>query len=435
MNSRFKTEIENLKLNHKKVFVAISGGVDSVVLTHLLLEQNIKPILLHCNFNLRGLNSELDETFVKTLGEQHQLDVFTKTFDTKTFCKTQNLTIQEGARKLRYDWFATFLKDEHAILCTAHHLDDQIETFLINLLRGTGLKGLTGIPSNTRQIIRPLLSFSKSEILDFAQKNRLAFREDESNATDNYLRNRLRHHLIPDLEAETVNFKGKMNQLLGELNEIDQYLDKQVLDLKLKVENNKSIDLNEIDSLPDFLLVRLFKNFALNRKKIGEFKKFMSSKNGSIFKTKSHTFLKHLEQIEIQENQVKTRTDDFVKIKKTDSSIKMSNHEFNFKIIDYKSSEHFAAHIAYLDADKITFPLKIRLWQAGDKIQPLGMKGKKLISDILKDKKINRFDREHQLVVLSNNVVIWLVDLVINDQYSLTSDTKSVLTIEHHALT
>ena len=420
----------NTTLKNKILFLAISGGVDSMVLSHLLTHFNIPHTLLHCNFQLRGQESEEDEQFIIQYAKANQLPFETIKFDTKTYSQTNKLNTQEAARELRHNWFKSFLKTDQSYLLTAHHLDDSIETFFINLLRGTGLKGLTGISTNKNNIIRPLLGFKKSEIIDFANQNNIQFREDKSNASDNYLRNKLRHHIIPNLKELTGNFEGKMSTLFEDLSASSQFIDATFLDLKNQIKSNQRLNIEVLNTIPESLWHQLFSDFGLSRKHNSELIKLVYGNSGAIMTFNSYRFLKDRHQIIISNN-TKPKTNSKLSISKNDSIVKLGQSELKISTIPYSSTLDFKPNIAYLNADKLVFPLEIRTWQQGDKIQPLGMQGSKLISDVLTDKKINQFDKENQYVITSNQNIIWLVDLMISNAFAIDDKTKSILKIEH----
>lgn len=430
MLNQLKQFIDDYQLNTKTIFLAISGGIDSMVLTSCLHQLNVKHTLLHCNFKLRGIESDTDEVFVKDYAQQHHINCITTTFNTKNYCQEHHLTTQEGARELRYNWFNTFLVDNNSILLTAHHLDDQIETFFINLLRGTGLKGLTGISNHKNTVYRPLLEFTKQQIIDFATTHHIQFREDQSNQSDNYLRNRLRHHFIPFLKNETGSLNIKMKTLFNELSEIDDFHSNLIRKIKNSLNQNQTIKISKLVDLPDFMLVKLFDNYNLTRKKVPELRKLFKSKNNSILVTSTHTLLKNKDQIIIKSNSEKCIVNSLI-VNELPAKISIADISIQFSIIIPKSNYEFSDDCAYINFDKIDLPLTIRTWQKGDRIQPLGMKNTKLVSDVLKDKKLTKFDKDNQLVIECNGEIIWLVNLMVNETYKLTNQTKDILFIEY----
>ncbi|MCB0475804.1 MAG: tRNA lysidine(34) synthetase TilS, partial [Flavobacteriaceae bacterium] len=223
-------------LKDKKLLLAISGGIDSVVLANLFKELNLQFSLAHCNFKLRGDESESDEVFVKKLAENLQVPVYVKQFETATFAQNEKLSIQVAARNLRYEWFYQLKdKDGFDLIVTAHHADDNLETFLINLIRGTGLDGLTGIPEQSETIIRPLLPFTREQIETYAKKEKIQWREDSSNIETKYLRNKIRHQIIPLMKELNPNFLNSFNNTLNNLKGSAAIVRRTVADLKNEI--------------------------------------------------------------------------------------------------------------------------------------------------------------------------------------------------------
>jgi len=426
---RFKNHINNEPIySTASIYLAISGGVDSMVLSHLLSTLKIEHTLLHCNFNLRGIDSNKDEACVTKYALENSLKIKVKSFDTKKESEKLNLNTQECARQLRYDWFKTFLMQPNSILLTAHHLDDSIETFFINILRGTGLKGMSGISSGAQQIYRPLLAFTKKDIINYASKYSVNFREDASNQSDNYLRNKLRHHTIPQLKEYTTGFNKKMNTLINELQAVDDYLDYSLKQQIQALKQTKTIKIEDLKQIPTVMWPKLFKSFGLTRKQNTAFINFINSSTGSLFHTNTYTFLLDRAFILLTDTESKPILNQL--IHKTTIEIEFDHASFSISTIP-NTNIIFNHKTAFIDYSKLDFPLTLRTWQKGDKIQPLGMTGKKLISDILIDKKINLFDKQNQLVVVSNNTIVWLVDHVISDAFAIQKSTEKILKIEH----
>ena len=242
---------QTIDIKNVTVYLAISGGVDSMVLSKLLSILKIKHTLLHCNFNLRRHESDEDEAFLLDYANKNNIKLQVKHFDTSNIAKQQKLTIQECARNLRYDWFNTYLNEANSILLTAHHLDDSIETFFINILRGTGLKGISGIGSGKNKIFRPLLPFSKEEVKNYAIENQIAFREDSSNKSDNYLRNDLRHNFVPQFKSLTTSLNAKMASLFDELTETELFISSITQKYKTDLNINSKILIDQINELPE----------------------------------------------------------------------------------------------------------------------------------------------------------------------------------------
>ena len=423
MYTQFKNQLSSFSTY--KIFLAISGGIDSMVLSHLLNHFNIEHTLLHCNFNLREEASILDEQFIIEYAKLNNINYHTISFDTKKESKLRNLNTQECARNLRYEWFNTFLNNtDNSILMTAHHLDDSIETFFINTLRGTGLKGLCGISNGKNNIYRPLLNFTKQEITQFATKQSVKFREDESNNSDNYLRNKLRHNIIPELKQLSPNLTDKMDTMMTELNDIDLFISNYLKSFKFE---NK-LNIEQIQSIPEFLWYKLIAECGVSRKNNSEIIKLVSGKTGAIFKTNTHTILKDRTELIISKNTSTLPIN--LKVDTTTRSVEVYGGKLTFELLKDIDNIAFDNSIAYLDFNKIEFPITIRNWRQGDKIQPLGMKnGNKLISDVLINKKINQFKKDKQLVIQSNDKLIWLIDLMISQPFAISEKTKTAYKI------
>ncbi len=420
------------KLDEKKVYVAVSGGIDSMVLYHLCYKNGLRPIALHCNFKLRDKASDLDENLVKLFSESNNLVFKSKQFDTLKEVEKRKLTIQECARALRYEWFDSFLNnDKNAVLLTGHHLNDNIETFFLNIMRGTGLKGLTGIPEQRDKIFRPLLQYSKSEITNYAQAHNVPFREDESNKSKKYLRNKIRHSILPEIEANSSNFQQKMNDLLSDLTSIEHFLISHTDNLRTKLISNskgiRKIEINELINLPSPILHRLLRPYGIQRRHISEIEKLCHSSTGATFKNDQFVFLKDRTFLLIKDSTNKSVIN--FSIDKLPITLDIGGLSVQCSITEAIPLV-YERRIAYLDFDKISLPIHFTNQFHGLKIQPYGMNGSKLISDLLIDAKLSQFEKEKQLVVVDNNEVIWLAHQTINQKYCLTQDTKRILKIE-----
>lgn len=433
MEEQFKKTIDSWeKLKDSSFFIAVSGGIDSMVLCHLFLQNKIPFHILHCNFQLRGFESDEDENFVKDFAKRNKIPISIQKFETGKIASTEKLGIQECARNLRYEWFFKEIKkSKNGVLVTAHHLNDSIETFFINTVRGTGLKGLKGISSD--KVFRPLLSFKKSEIIEYAQNNKIEYREDSSNLSDKYLRNKIRQKIIPELVEIEPSYELKMGSLLNELNEISQFIEEVSSQFKKahfqKESDYWKVTIKNILNQPLFLLSEIFSDFGLNRKKTKEFTHFLSSSTGSVFFSETHQFSIHREFLLFKKIENKKK-EIILSIDQLPFKNKIGKLNIKVEILKSQSKIQFIDSTAHLDADKIKLPLVLRKWKKGDKIQPLGMKGKKLISDILIDKKTNLFEKENQWVLEQNGEIIWLIGKTISEKYKLLEKTKNVLVVE-----
>lgn len=425
MLASFKKHISQL-LDHKTIYLAISGGVDSVVLLDLLMKCHYKPILLHCNFQLRGKESDDDEQFIETLALTYSAPVKIKQFDTNSFAKEHGLSIQEAARELRYGWFKEETKNGY--LLTAHHLNDQIETFFINLLRGTGLKGLTGIVEKRENIVRPLLNFTRAEILTYAKAHQLKWREDSSNNKTDYLRNKIRLELYPLMEKYTENLTEKFKSTIKELKLSEEFISQSVHKEIIEETDEQSwfVSHDNLKALVDIELMYILKSFNIIRSQISEFKFFLNSENGALFSTNEFEFLKTKSGLHIRKKKThKTKVNK--DIPTIDSLIKLSINGYCFKL---NPTLRINPTIQQIDLDKLEFPIKIRNYKNGDRFAPLGMKGTKLVSDYLKDNGVNNWEKEKVLVLEDNNSEIPVIfGYGISENYKIGSTTKTILEI------
>ncbi len=422
-----------------KIFVANSGGKDSMALTHLLLSLELPITILHCNFKLRIPDADLDEEFVHTFANKHKIPFHSIQFNTTIESTSLGLTIQETARKLRYDWFKTFIQDNNAILLTAHHLDDNIETFFINLLRGTGLKGLSGIPNNVNKICRPLLHFTQSDIERYVQDNDIVFRQDESNFENKYLRNKLRNSILPSLNEITNDFKDKIEQTMESVHEADLFITKQA---SVFIQNNfilstdyVKIERSQILLLEPILIEYVFAKYGVHRANRSEFIKFLSSKTGAQYYTNKYQFLVNREQIFLTDKRESANHSETISIPNLPFIWRDNNCEIHFEKCS-QFPKAFMNHSHYVEFSPNLMPLRLRKWQTGDRIIPLGMTGSKLISDILIDNKVSKLDKQNAIVILdSKDTILSLIGFCSANEVKLTPKTKEYIQISWSNLT
>jgi len=424
-------------LKNKKVLIACSGGVDSVVLSFLLKKSGFKIGLAHCNFSLRGKESDGDETFVMDWADKLSIPVFTETFDTKEFASDHKVSTQMAARELRYHWFAEILKDfKYDYVATGHHADDDLETFFINLSRGSGLQGLTGIPAENETIIRPLLPFSRSEIVAFAEENRLQWREDSSNASTDYLRNKLRHDVIPEYKNATEgvlqNFQKTQKYLKDSQALIKDYM---ALVYNLAVTENfdgYTLHIEKLKELPhtDAVLYQLLNPFGFTDwPAVSE---LLEAQSGKQVFSSTHRLLKDRNVLLLtkitSEKKPDTSNDDKdeILIKKNTKKIEYPvPMEFNpIDKIGYIDNS-----VVYVDNNKLKYPLKLRKWRKGDAFQPFGMKGKKKISKFFKDERLSLVAKEKIWLLCSNSEIIWVLGYRADERFRVTSKTTDILKI------
>lgn len=420
-------------LKEKKLLLAISGGLDSVALAWLCKAEGLNFSMAHCNFNLRGKDSDEDEVFVRNLAEKIGVACHVKSFDTRKDLSNPNQSIQLIARELRYNWFEELSEAEHFdFVLTAHHLNDDIETFFINLLRGTGLEGLTGIPTVNKNIVRPLLYISRQEILNYARQNNFSWREDISNTSDDYQRNRIRHHIVPLFEEENPQFKENFSKTRFHLNQASGLLKEYTENLEKKITRREGeylyFDIEKIKNHADpaAVLHQLLNKYGFTAWK--DIEDLLDTQPGKqvfapeykLLKDRSELILSRIKKDE-KENQeffigedqkITNFTRGKIKCKKV---VKIGMHD-NFK--------------AYLAADKLVFPLRLRVWRPGDSFQPFGMKGRKKVSDFLRDEKVSLFEKEKTWVLLSGNEIAWVVGHRISEAFKVENDLNDILKIE-----
>ena len=434
----FKTNIERKfpLLNSSKVLIAISGGVDSVVLTYLCHICKLNISLAHCNFNLRGKESNADEAFVLDLAEDLDLEVFIESFETKAYARANKLSMQMAARELRYNWFEELASQlGFNYILTAHHADDDLETFLINLSRGTGLEGLTGIPEINDNIIRPLLSFSREQIVAFARKENLDWRNDSSNASTKYLRNELRHNVIPVLKGINPKLLQNFVKTQGFLKEaktiVDDYVE-TVSDQVIKEidEGQISFDIAKIQALnnPKAYLYELLK--AYNFTEWDDVYNLLSAQSGKQVLSVTHRLIKNRDYLLLTVNNHAILNDGEVSFIISENEKQIQTHVGTLYFNEVDTFSKNEAYKFYSDKDKLKYPLELRKWREGDYFYPFGMTGKKKLSKYFKDEKLSLIDKENVWVLCSQDDIIWIINRRGDNRFKVSEDTIHVLKLE-----
>ena len=418
-------------LKEKKLFLAVSGGIDSIVLVELLHKLNYKISVLHCNFSLRNLESDADEKFVKSYCNTKNIPISIQKFDTKQFALDYKLSIQVAARKLRYDWFYEQLnKLNFDFILTAHHLDDSLETFLINLSRGTGLDGLTGIPSQNDKIIRPLLPFSREEIENYAKENGIQWREDSSNASDKYLRNKIRHTIVPILKEINPYFLDSFQKTQSHLSDAQSIVaDGEYIIFKEVVTENEDgtiyFNLKKLLQLPNYsaYLYQWLQEFEFTAWQDiydlvhAQSGKKVFSENYVILKDRDFLILYAKKNVDIIEE---------YKIEENQLEVKIP---LNLSICKVQDISETTSNCIFVDENKLQFPLIIRKWQEADYFYPFGMKGKKKLSKFFKDEKFSMIDKSNVWLLCSNNEIVWIINKRFDDRFKVTNTTTNILKI------
>jgi len=419
-------------LKESKILIAISGGVDSVVLAYLCKQMNLNIALAHCNFNLRDKESDADEDFVLELAKDWDLEVFIENFNTKQFAIDKKISTQMAARTLRYFWF-----DEIAsqlgfnYILTAHHADDNFETFLINLSRGTGLDGLLGIPSMNKNIIRPLLPFKRDDIEKYAKQKGLKWREDSSNSSTKYLRNKLRHDVIPILKGINPQLLQNFEKTQQYLNDIKSIVDEGVNDVAKRVVSKTSNDgiafnIKELQQLSNTkaYLYELLNGYGFTQWE--DILDLLTAQPGKQVFSNTHRLFKDRDYLILSE--IDELPDESIKIQESQSLVLTSFGKLLITKID--TINETSKHIAYVDANLLKFPLTLRQWQEGDYFYPSGMTGKKKLSKYLKDEKFSLLDKENLWLLCSSDEIVWVLNHRTDNRFIVTEDTKEILKIE-----
>tara|TARA_B100000953_G_scaffold299458_1_gene299416 strand:- start:2816 stop:4087 length:1272 start_codon:yes stop_codon:yes gene_type:complete len=387
-------------LKESKLLVCVSGGVDSMVLINLLNRLKYNVSIAHCNFNLRDDESDIDEDFVKNYAITNSIPFFSKSFITRI----PKHSMQMAARNLRYKWFYSVLKvEELDYIITAHHLDDSLETFILNLSRASGIEGLTGIKQLNDVIVRPLLVFSKNEILNYAKTNNIKWREDSTNKKNDYQRNQIRNEIIPLLKKLHPNFLDQSKKTMTFLNESNLIIDNYIQIVKNENFNLKD---DEIVISKDFiknnsnLIFHLFKEY--NFKYSDQILELCNSLSGKIIESNTHVLLSNRSNLVVKEKTNRIDQTFEVGIKGLLSPIEM-----NIEVGEFKTK--FNKKSIYLSKKEIDFPLYLRKWKKGDVFFPFGMKGKKTVSKYYKDEKMSFFDKQNQWLLCNNDEIVWVV--------------------------
>ncbi|KDN53767.1 tRNA lysidine(34) synthetase TilS [Flavobacterium seoulense] len=433
MLNKFKKHIyQNFPfLENSKLLLATSGGIDSIVLVHLLHQLKYDIALAHCNFQLRGMESFGDQNFIQEYANANEIPLFLTQFDTEAFAKDYKLSTQIAARELRYNWFYELLETENFdYILTAHHADDTIETFLINLSRGTGLEGLLGIPAQNDKVIRPLLPFTREEILAYAKENTIEWREDSSNASDKYLRNKIRHHLVPLLKELNPQFIQSFQKMQSYLKESQELVEDAAIMVYQQVarEEGETIvfDLNQLLKLPNYTsyLYQWLREFGFTA--WDDVYSLVESQSGKQVFAPNYRLLKDrteliLSPLQEQEN------DEVYFIEKNVIEV---NIPLNLSFSKAETISGASNSIIFVDENKLVYPLVLKKWQEGDSFQPFGMNGKaKKLSKLFKDEKLSLFEKENCWVLWSGNQIVWVIGIRQDERFKIDSSTNHILKI------
>ncbi len=416
----------------KKLIIATSGGIDSMVLLHLFKNLNYEIAIAHCNFQLRGLESFEDQNFVHDYAVANEIPIFVTQFDTENFAKDYKLSTQVAARNLRYDWFHELLKTEnYNFILTAHHADDNLETFIINLSRGTGLDGLVGIPSQNDKVIRPLLTFSRQEIENYAKENDIKWREDSSNASDKYLRNKIRHNIIPQLKELNENFLESFLKTQKYLKESQTMVEDATImiyqQVAKEVGDDIHFDLLKLKTLPNFrsYLYEWLQEFGFSA--WNDIYDLVDSQSGKVIYSNDYQLLKNRNYLIL--SPISEYDDEVYFIEKNQLEVKIP---INLSICQVDAISNTNQNTIFVDAEKLSFPLQIKKWNEGDSFQPFGMNGSsKKVSKFFKDEKLSILEKQKIWILISDNQIVWIIGLRQDERFKIENSTKNKLQITH----
>ena len=424
----------NLLAPHSKVIVGLSGGKDSMVLLDVLTLLDYQCIVAHCNFHLRGNESNRDAHFVKKWCKSMDIPLEMIDFDTSTYAKDKKISIEMAARELRYDWFEILRRQHEAqAVAVAHHIDDSIETMLLNLIRGTGIKGLTGISPKNENILRPLLCVSRKDIEKYIEEREFSFVEDSTNTDEKYKRNAVRNTLIPMMEKLNPSVREALERTINNLEEVEKVYDKAIEKSIEKVFSDNKIDINKLVEEPSSLsvLFAILTKYGFTSSDISDINNSLTNISGKIFLSDNYKVIKDRDFLLIEKKEIKANSLEDIYIYNETQRIE---YPISLEIEFIEEDTHLikSPNILMADADKITFPLKLRRWRNGDWFIPLGMKGRKKMSDYFVDKKLSLSEKENVWILTTDKEeIVWIVGKNVDERFKITNKTTKTLKIQY----
>jgi len=422
-----------------RILLAVSGGIDSVVMAHLFRAAGYDCAIAHCNFQLRANDSDRDEAFVKDLAAYLEMPVYVRRFEVDREVQKRGISVQMAARDLRYKWFEELLAEQSMdLVATAHNRNDSVETFFLNLSRGSGIRGLKGIAPRREQIIRPMLFATRQDIVRFQQEEAIKFREDVSNFETKYQRNKIRHDVLPVMQEINPGFVESVHRSMSQLDEMyaiyRDSIEEQRKALFREKEDRILIDLGELGELQPIKtwLFELFSPFGFSRSQCEGIEQIMQAGSGRCSLSPTHQLYKDRDQLILIPSVSKSFDRYYL-----DGPDKPSSLPFpmDMDVIDREELGPIPAdpHIACLDLDEVQFPLTIRHWKPGDYFYPLGMNQMKKLSDYFVDNKIPVPEKNSTWLLASGKKIVWIMGQRIDHRFRITPDTKRVLLLRLHS--
>lgn len=426
----------NLFKRQDRLLLAVSGGIDSMVMLHLFIKLGTDIGIAHCNFCLRNKESDKDEDLVKEFASEKKIPFYSIRFNTKEHARKRGISVQMAARELRFEWFEKIrIKNNFDFVGVAHNLDDKIETLLINLTRGTGLTGLTGMKPLSNRIIRPLMFATRNKIEEYCSDNHIIFREDKSNAETKYTRNKIRHLVIPVLKEINPSVKETLNETAERLSGIDEIISCYIDDIRSQISVKRgaatvfNVEKLKTHQKSKALIFELFSPYGVAGSATGDLLRLMTRSTGKQIFSKTHRILRNRDELIV--TPLVTRSQGYYEINGVEDfllvpgikSARIKNSGPVYIIPREKS-------VASIDSEKIRFPLIIRRWKTGDFFYPLGMKQKKKLSDYFIDRKYSLVKKENTLILESEGKIVWIIGERIDERFKVTVSTSMILMIE-----
>lgn len=436
MVEQFRQHIEQLVpfAQEKKYLLAVSGGADSSVMAWLFHHYGFDFAIAHCNFHLRGEESDKDMLLVREMAKNYGVRYFEQVFDTLDYQKQHGLSLEMAARELRYHWFAKISADFDYVV-TAHNANDNAETFLLNMTRGTGLKGLTAIPEKTTTLLRPLLHFSSAQIRRFAAEKGIAYRNDASNDSEAFRRNKIRLSVMPKLEELNPELIPVFSRNIDLLKRQYFFYQRRMDELKSTLVDEEGEMLRiSIDKLckcedPALVLFEILKDYGFNASEVEQILDSLEKSSGKLFYSTDYQLVKDRKYLiisPVDTPQAKEKTIERIE--------DLENKGFTVEKFPISVTPDFIPNpnILYVDAKKLVFPLILRHWQEGDRFRPFGMRGSKKLSDFFIDQKINLLEKKNVQVLCSADKIVWLVGLRSDDRFKIDHQTENYYKIQYH---